>query len=236
MNFESINLGQIDQEPILPKIRQPEKAQRPERLYRAFTVHPNELSLERLREPLVQGMENEEDPTKSHDGNEAGVYMSTNPRMVEYAYAHTSVNNNHIDTPRYKSNYGIMNFINLPCCGIVVDIDTNGLDIRQPKITEALQGVYNNGFQGDEWIADSIPPSHYRIKKLVLSNEANNRENFTIDTTGFDDEKLEEAMNTIKAAYEQKREEALKFKSYLETLTEQERLSSLLMRKWKQQM
>jgi len=61
--------------------------EQPEKLYRSFTVNPENLTVEMLQEILVPGTENEDDPTKIGDGNELGVYMSTNPRMVETSYA-----------------------------------------------------------------------------------------------------------------------------------------------------
>jgi hypothetical protein len=45
---------------------------------------------------------------------------------------------------------------------------TEGLDLRQPFITRNLQGVYNNGFQGKEFIADRIPAKHVEVAGLRL--------------------------------------------------------------------
>ena len=64
--------------------------QKPQTLYRAFTVDPKDLSVESLRQPLIPGASAQDDPTRIGDGNERGVYMSTNRTMVEAAYAHTS--------------------------------------------------------------------------------------------------------------------------------------------------
>lgn len=107
--------------------------ERPEKLYRSFTVNPEELTMETLRGTLVPGTVSKDDPTKIGDGNELGVYMSTNPHMVEAAYAKGGGGSIHIEVPKYHDGYTIVNHIKLPSCGIMVEVDTAGLEIRPPN-------------------------------------------------------------------------------------------------------
>ena len=202
-----------------------ESPQKPEKLFRAFTVHPEELSLEKLREGLVPGNVNKDDPTKIGDGNELGVYMSTNPAMVESAYAAGgySIEGSAIEVPRHNSANGSTNIIRLPMCGVVYEIDTADLAIRKPEITPALQGVHNNGFEGDEWIADKVPADNCTVKKLILSEYANDRNRMEVDVSGLDDEKFQTAIELVKEKFAKKKAEALKFKEFLESLPEKER-------------
>jgi hypothetical protein len=55
---------------------------KPEVLWRSFTIDPRELSVDMFRQPLVPGKPSGDDPTKLSDGNELGVYMSTNRDMT----------------------------------------------------------------------------------------------------------------------------------------------------------
>ena len=216
MGFESFNMNKI------------ESGNKPEKLYRGFTVNPEALSLQMLKQELVPGTVNEDDPTKIGDGNEIGVYMSTNSTMVESAYTHSRVS---ITVPRYNDRGGITNFITLPACGIVVEVDTSNLAVRPPKITKTLQGVYNNGFQGDEWIADTVPKEAYRVTKLMLSAHANDVNKVVLDINGFNDEQMLEAINTIKNEFSNRKQEALKFKTFLESLPERERLNEFFLKR-----
>lgn len=201
-----------------------ESERKPEKLYRAFSVNPEELSLEIIKLDLVPGHKNEEDPTKISDGNELGVYMSTNQRMVETAYStdrRTSGEN--ITVPAYDSGRGVVNFIQLPVCGLSYEISTEGLEIKQPKITEVLQGVYNNGFEGEEWIADNVPAEKCKLKKISLAVAPFDREKIVVNTDGFDEQQLKEAIETIKEAYRRKKEAAFQFRAFLETLSDKDR-------------
>lgn len=213
MNFEKIEIEK-------------EQERKPEKLYRAFTINPEELSLEKLREDLVPGNVNEKDPTKIGDGNELGVYMSTNQLMVEKNYSYGT---NGIEAPKHSIQYGgQMAYIKLPTCGIVYEIDTNGIDIRKPQIRPELQGVYNNEFEGDEWIADKVPGKNCKVNKLILSVYANDQKRVELDVSGMDEQELQKAINLIKEKFDEKKAEALKFKEFLEGLSERERLANYM--------
>lgn len=101
------------------------------------------------------------------DGNEYGVYMSDNLSMVEEAYG-----NLHNDGVIIHANLVIdYNRIMIPSIGIIYKINTDGLDIREPFISDTLRGHYNNGFQGKEWIADVVPSSNYSLYRIRIGSD-----------------------------------------------------------------
>jgi len=213
-----------------------EGKKRPEKLFRSFTIKPQDLTVQRLRETLRPGGADPNDPTKVRDGNELGVYMSTNASMVETAYATGGEGISHIQVPTYNNEGVVENRITLPSCGVIVEVTTEGLDIRAPKITGALQGVYNNGFQGDEWIADEISPEFYKVKKLILSRWANDTEEFSIVIEDASETSLQVAIDRIKIEFEKRLREAEKFKVFLESLNETQRRNFFFVsREWEKQ-
>jgi hypothetical protein len=142
-----------------------------------------------------------EDPTKTTDGNELGVYMSTNQTMTEQAYA-ISGKNSRLETERYNSGRGFMNHLEVPGLGIVLKIDTEGIEIREPEISDALKGHYNNGFEGREWIADEVPSTNYHPIKFILSRYANDSKRFVLEFDGTNKDELREAIDEMKKHYE----------------------------------
>lgn len=98
------------------------------------------------------------------DGNEYGVYMSDNLSMVTSAYGDL-----HHDGIPIHNNLSIYSErIMIPSVAVIYQINTNGLDIRKPFISEQLKGHYNNGFQGDEWIADIVPANNYTLYRVRI--------------------------------------------------------------------
>ena len=98
------------------------------------------------------------------DGNEYGVYMFNNLGMVECAY-----NDLHHEGIPIHNNLLINNErIMIPSIAVIYQINTNGLDIRKPFISEQFKGQYNNGFQGDEWITDIVPASNYTLYRVRI--------------------------------------------------------------------
>lgn len=206
--------------------------ERPSTLYRAFTVNPENLSLEMFGRPLIPGSQAVDDPNRIGDGNERGVYMSTNAYMVEKVYASGGkVEGTFIETPRYINNGGVDNGIRLPVCGVVLEINTKELDIREPKMIPALIGHYNNGFEGFEWIADEVPPGNYKVSKLILSTHSNDAEKLTIDVANKSDEEDQIVIDRIRTEFTRKKEEALKYKEFLESLAPSERMNEFLLNK-----
>ena len=207
---------------------------KPKTLWRAFTVDPRELTIESLHRPLTPGTSMQEDPHRLGEGNEIGVYMSTNRNMVEAAYAHTS-KGLLLSSPRHNDNGSTVEGVTLPQCGIVVEVDTKDLPIRNPKITPALQGHYNNGFEGDELIANVIPPENYRVVRLVLSRFANDNQKLTVDIPDKNPETIQTAIDKIKIEFAKREQSAKEYVSFLETLNPNQRLDSyILKRKWAQ--
>lgn len=143
--------------------------------------------------------------------------------MVNAAYTVGGMGTSFVEVPSYYNGYEITNQVKLPSCGVIYEVDTNGLDIRKPEIRPELQGVYNNGFEGDEWIADTIPSKFHKVKRLILSRFANDSEKFVVDVENAGDEALQKAIDIVKEKYNEKKTAALKFKEKLEGLTEDQR-------------
>jgi len=198
-----------------------ETKNKPPVLWRGFTVNPNELSIEMFNKPLIPVNFSKEDPTKMLDGNENGVYMSTNKVMSERAYTNHSLGL-FIETPKHYDRGSFVDRIKLPQCGVILEINTKGLNIRTPQITSYLEK--NNGYEGDEYIADEIPPENYRVAKLVLKISANDPEQYNIDVS--DNENLGEAIIKIKAEFELRKQEAINFKEFLESIGEKAKILS----------
>ena len=104
------------------------------------------------------------------DGNEYGVYMSDYKEVATNAYAAVRMS----DGTPLNSNVRIGDRflkVAVPAVGIVYKISTDGLDVHKPWITSELKGHYNNGFMGDEWIAERIPVSNYVVEKVIVGEE-----------------------------------------------------------------
>lgn len=98
------------------------------------------------------------------DGNEYGVYMSDNLNMVTSAYG-----NLHHDGIPIHNNLLIFNKrIMIPSVAVIYQINTVGLNVRKPFISDQLKGHYNNGFSGNEWIADVVPADNYQLYRVRI--------------------------------------------------------------------
>ena len=104
------------------------------------------------------------------DGNEYGVYMSDNKEMASEAYAGVSLRDG---TPlNLKVAIGDRGLnISVPAVGIVYKINTYGLDVHKPWITSTMKGHYNNGYMGNEWIAEKIPEKNIEVEKVVVGED-----------------------------------------------------------------
>ena len=100
------------------------------------------------------------------DGNEYGVYMTDNFTMADYAYGKPTTGGKPL-----LRRFDERDDISMPEVGIIYEINTDGLDIREPWISSQLRGHYNNGFEGKEWIADEIPEANYSIKKVSIGRD-----------------------------------------------------------------
>lgn len=101
------------------------------------------------------------------DGNEYGVYMTDHEVVARKAYAAVEVNDGMPIKKDVFFGYDRSRTV-IPSIGIVYRIDTEGIDVHIPWITSQLQGHYNNGMGGDEWIAESIPASNYSIDTIEI--------------------------------------------------------------------
>ncbi|MBP7134616.1 MAG: hypothetical protein QG633_60 [Patescibacteria group bacterium] len=204
------------------------KAEIPERLFRGFVIDPEVLSTETFQQTLQ--------PTEGikQGANEPGVYMSDNLEMVK-STSYSAGSFTMLQTSRYDMGRGMTNGVELPGCGIVLEIDTVDLAVREPRIDPVYRGHYNNGFQGKEWIADVIPPSNYHVKMLTLGTHVNDPNKLVIELQSQDPQELADAVARIKEAYEVQKREAEAFKAFIEGLPESSRVGGfMLKRKWEQ--
>lgn len=160
----------------------------PDTLYRGIIIPVGLLDEDFLERPLIPGVQprwDEQGRMVVNDGNEYGVYMTDNDHMADKAYATPRHGDPIPNSPVFNSRQGSQSRVEMPRVGLLYEIDSRGLRVRKPFITDYLKGVYNNGFEGDEWIADSVPPSHYRLAKVRLGADLiHPSESFPIDDNG----------------------------------------------------
>ncbi len=146
---------------------------KPEKLYRGIVLNYEELKDVIISDidmyPPYEAKINEDGRKVVGDGNEYGVYMSDNKTMVFDAYSNPDRHGTNIGKNIRVGTYDLP--IEIPCVGIAYEIDTKGIDIREPWISSQLSGVYNNGFEGKEWIADYIPSDRYHIIRARIGGD-----------------------------------------------------------------
>lgn len=98
----------------------------------------------------------------------------------------------------------------IPQIGVVYEIDTNGLDIRRPWITDILQGHYNNGYDGDEWITDYIPKQNYKIIRFHIGSDLLHDE-----IKIYVGDNVDEMQQQVIKVVEERRKRLLQFAEYL---------------------
>lgn len=139
----------------------------PNILYRGITLDYNMLQNFRFfgvdLVPAGRAIINEKEEKFDGVGNEYGIYMSDNYHVSVQAYANPQ---NGLIINRDIS-YG-SNAITIPKIGVVYQIDTKGLVVREPYICSAMKGHYNNGYIGKEYITDSISADNYKIIKIII--------------------------------------------------------------------
>ena len=142
---------------------------KPKKLYRGITLNYNQILRYNFEGDLVPPPSNlydEHGRKVVGDGNEYGLYMSDNYFVVSDCYGKDRKMGEII------SNLVIDNqSIRLPSVGIIYEIDTNGLEIRKPFITQYLKCLENNGFSGNEWIADIVPHENYEYNRIILGSD-----------------------------------------------------------------
>jgi len=147
------------------------------------------------------------------DGNEYGVYMTDSLSMAQDVYAGVALEDG--TRIRKEISFGMnpQEPIRLGAVGIVYEIDTEGLDVHNPWICDALKGHYNNGFAGDEWVAERIPADHYKIIHAVIGEDTLHKEEI-IDFT-----EPEKAEALIKSKIDLRKEHAEHFAEALSQLS-----------------
>lgn len=188
---------------------------KPEFLYRGIIVNEKVL-----KEKPVYGVDltppnppkyDEQGRKIVGDGNEYGVYMSDYKEVATEAYANVSIN----DGTPLNSNIRIGDRalrIAVPAVGIVYKISTNNLDVHKPWITSTLQGHYNNGYMGDEWIAEKIPVENYRIEKVVVGEDILHPKKEIVF------ENQEEILSIINEELEERKKRLINFEKFIESL------------------
>lgn len=194
-----------------------------EKLYRGVCVDADEFNNLALGdkdialnyEPIIN--ENGEKTVK--DGNEYGVYMSDNKNMVEDAYGKVHAFGEAVSTVKYKDNGRPMS-VTKPRVSVVYEINPENLpNLRKPKITSVLEGHYNNGYGGDEWICDYVPKENYSVARICIGYDSL-FESVTIDVQG----KSPKDIKSLVEAEVGKREKNLKeFAGILEALPDLKR-------------
>lgn len=153
-----------------------EKQDVPQFLYRGILIDYNNLSDFTIDGvPMVMPYKpyiDSEGRETVHDGNEYGIYMSSNLQMSKNVYGKSNFGSSKLSDDIYLGGLGgDKRYITLPQLEVIYKISTNNLQVRKPWIQDELQGVYNNGFSGEEWIADEIPSENYERLSLKVSND-----------------------------------------------------------------
>ena len=81
---------------------------------------------------------------------------------------------------------------------------------------------------GDEWIADKISATNYRVKKLILNIRQSDSTRLILDVDGSDEKELQKAIDFIKNEFKKNKQEAIEYKKFLETLSDNERIRNKL--------
>lgn len=193
---------------------------RPKVLYRGISI-----SAEKFLESEIHGdivphappILNEDGREVVADGNEYGIYLSTNKQVAQKAYGSAHMlgsvyNKESLFFDRYMQPQKIY----YPQIGVVYEIDTKDIAIKKPWIRPEFEGDnahYNNGFAGDEWIVtksdkDSryiIPSESYKISSIVMGGDLLNDE-IKVEIDGLSDQeikaKLDKMLSIRKEGYE----------------------------------
>lgn len=182
--------------------------EKPAVLYRGVAVDGKEfadLDLFGDIKTIYGPKKNEEGRDVVSDGNEYGIYMTTNYLMAKKAYAKAeslgSVYDKEICYVDTLSSQQKRVFY--PQVGVVYKIDATKLEIKQPWIRSELEGHYNNGYSGEEWITKTtdtppfnehiIPRSAYTVSDVEIGLDLLNGQE-SIDVSGLSGEQIKKAV------------------------------------------
>lgn len=146
--------------------------EKPEKLYRGIHFNYDEFKAFDMTADLIVPYEpyiDEYGRKTVHDGNEYGVYMTDELHLAKDVYGNLrSLGEKLYPNIIFKdSRY----YIGLGEVGIIYEINPNQIEIRKPFIRDALRGHYNNGYKGDEWIADRVPLSSAKIIRIRIGED-----------------------------------------------------------------
>lgn len=173
--------------------------EKPEFLYRGISISANkfqELNLCGDMRPIAPQEKNSQGRDIVSDGNEYGIYMTTNLYMAQDTYGNSHHEGElYMQEPLYVDYHRMPQYVHYPKIGIVYEINTSNLPIKKPWIQDALKGHYNNGFRGDEWITSAengehlIPKENLSIKNIVIGYDILN-EREKIEVSGLTEEEI----------------------------------------------
>lgn len=143
--------------------------QKPTTLYRGIVLaYQDFLDFQLIGKDMVMHYsplyDNEERKTV-RDGNEYGIYMSDNRQMVLDVYSNSRSTGNLLTNTKIG-----LDPITIPAIGIAYQIDTRNVVIRKPRLYK-FESLNNNGYIGDEWIADRIPSDSYQIIRVRIGSD-----------------------------------------------------------------
>lgn len=113
------------------------------------------------------------------DGNEYGLYMTDNEQMALDVYGNPEHRRGKIVGSFLTGTRSVVR-VEEPSMGVVYAIDTENTDIHKPWITGYLQGHYNNGYQGNEWVSEKVSKEQYEVELVRMSSDfLHDAEDFT---------------------------------------------------------
>ena len=150
-----------------------EKERPPEHVYRGIVVSHDAFSKLDFEDDLVPDKPPEIDDQGREiigDGNEYGVYLTDYDQMAKDVYGNPE-NKRGKTLAKLKGMFGETTEVSEPMIGVVYKINTEGTDIHEPWICAEMNGHYNNGYSGKEWVSSRIPREQYEIELISLSSD-----------------------------------------------------------------
>lgn len=143
----------------------------PQTLFRGTTLPASTVNESIFDAPLLPGSEpqiDEHGRRTDRSGNEHGVYMTDNPHMAEVSYATPRHGGDELpDSPIFNTPHRSQARVEMPRVGVVHRVDaTKVAGVRKPFLSGTMQGVHNNGYKGNEWIADEVPAGSHEVTRL----------------------------------------------------------------------
>ena len=113
--------------------------------------------------PIIDGLGRK----VNDEGSEYGVYMSDNDRMSLEAYSRGG------KQTVLDKNYRIgSKIVALPNVQVLYKINPDNISVHKPFLSSVMGGLEkNNGYAGEEWIAERIPASEYSMASLSISED-----------------------------------------------------------------